>query len=328
MSTVRPPQISVVVPTYCRPDLLSRCLHALVRQTLFPADYEIIVCDDGPTVQAARVVDAIRAAMPDGPMIHYLEVIDTQGPAAARNHGWRWSRAAAIAFTDDDTVPDPGWLAAGLQALNAGADAVSGRLIMPLPSNPSDLERDAAGLANAEFVTANCFIRRAALLHVGGFDERFEMAWREDSDLHFNLIEAGYSIVKTPTAVVVHPLRHMAFAAGIGMQRKMVYDVLLYRKHPVLYRERIRTGPPWFYLVVSFLLALTVLSALAGNHDLALVSLILWSLLTLRFFLKRMTHSAMTARNALELMLTSIVIPPLAIFWRVVGIARYGAGFP
>src|SRR5690606_30315479 len=220
------------------------------------------------------------------------------------------------AFTDDDTVPDPGWLAAGLQAINAGADAVSGRLVMPLPRKPSDVERDAAALASAEFVTANCFIRRAALARTGGFDERFEMAWREDSDLHFNLIEGGYSIVKAPAAVVVHPLRPMPFAAGIGMQRKMVYDVLLYRKHPVLYRERIRAGPPWFYLIVSLLLALSLLSALAGNQDLALVSLVLWTLLTLRFFLKRIANSALTVRNALELLVTSIVIPPLAIFWR------------
>jgi GT2 family glycosyltransferase len=328
MNTGKQPQISVVVPTYRRPDLLARCLQALARQTLFPADYEIIVCDDGPTAQAAQVVSALRTAMPGGPLIHYLEVFDTQGPAAARNRGWRWSRAAAIAFTDDDTVPEPGWLAAGLQAINAGADAVSGRLVMPMPRKPSDLERDAAGLTSAEFVTANCFIRRSALLRVGGFDERFETAWREDSDLHFNLIEAGYVIVKASAAVVVHPLRPMAFAAGIGMQRKMVYDVLLYRKHPVLYRERIRAGPPWFYLVVSFLLALSLLSTLAGNHDLALVSWVLWSLLTLRFFLKRMANSALTARNALELFLTSIAIPPLAIFWRVVGVGRYGAGFP
>lgn len=55
-----------------------------MRQTLFPADYEIIVCDDGPTAQAAQVVRALRTAMPGGPLIHYLEVIDTQGPAAAR----------------------------------------------------------------------------------------------------------------------------------------------------------------------------------------------------------------------------------------------------
>lgn len=328
MSTNDQPRISVVVPTYRRPDLLTRCLHALVRQTLFPADYEIIVCDDGPSVQARQVVRDIKAAMPNGPNIHYLEITETQGPAAARNCGWRLSRAEIIAFTDDDTVPDRGWLAAGDQAMAGGADAVSGRIVMPLPPAPTDIERDAAGLADAEFVTANCFIRRQALARVGGFDERFESAWREDSDLHFNLIEAGFSIVKAPDALVVHPLRPMKFAAGIGMQKKMIYDVLLYRKHPVLYRERIRRAPPWLYLFISALLALTIMCMLAGRNDLAQVCFALWLLLTLRFFLTRIAKSALTLRNMVEVFLTSIVIPPLSIFWRVVGVSRFGARFP
>ncbi len=328
MSRNEAPRISVVVPTYLRPDLLTRCLHALVRQTLFPADYEVIVCDDGPSEQARQVVLDITAAMPDGPKVHYLEVIGTQGPAAARNRGWRFSRAEIIAFTDDDTVPDPGWLAAGEQAMAAGADAVTGRIVMPLPAAPSDIELDAAGLAHAEFVTANCFIRRQAMLQVGGFDERFESAWREDSDLHFNLIEAGFSIVHAPAALVVHPLRPMKFAAGVGMQKKVLYDVLLYRKHPQLYRERIRPGPPWLYLFISSLLALTLLCTLAGRYDLAQLAFVLWLLLTLRFFLTRIAKSSMTLRNLVEVFVTSIVIPPLSIFWRLVGVSRFGAAFP
>lgn len=321
-------QVSVVVPTYCRPDLLERCLEALQRQTLFPADYEIIICDDGPSEMANRVVRNARAAMPNGPQIHYLEVTQTQGPAGARNIGWQYSRAPYIAFTDDDTIPDSEWLKAGLDALVTGADAVSGHISMPLPKQPTDIELDAAGLTHAEFVTANCFLRRDILTKLGGFDERFAMAWREDSDLHFSLIETGHSIVKAPSALVTHPLRPMSFSAGIGMQKKIVYDVLLFRKHPKLYRERIRQSPPWLYLSITLLLALAVVFALAGRADFAIIALGLWGVLTLRFFLTRLVHSAFTIRNALEVLLTSIAIPPLSIFWRMVGISRYGMRFP
>ena len=44
--TQRPPVVSVVVPTYRRPDLLERCLDALCAQVFDPTAYEIIVVDD------------------------------------------------------------------------------------------------------------------------------------------------------------------------------------------------------------------------------------------------------------------------------------------
>src|SRR5690606_30571680 len=118
-------------------------------------------------------------------------VTGRHGPAAARNVGWRAARCEVVAFTDDDCIPDPGWLAAGTRAVEQGFAAATGRVVVPLPDAPTDYERDAAGLARAEFVTANCFCRRSVLEALGGFDERFSAAWREDSDLHFALLRAG-----------------------------------------------------------------------------------------------------------------------------------------
>ncbi|ETF03841.1 glycosyl transferase family 2 [Advenella kashmirensis W13003] len=328
MSTDTHLQLSVVVPTYRRPDLLERCLDALQRQTLFPSDYEIIVCDDGPSAMVRDVIRNALSAMPNGPEIRYLEITETQGPAGARNKGWQRARAAVIAFTDDDTIPNEGWLAAGLRAMHAGAEVVAGRISMPLPTKPSDIELDAAGLEQAGFVTANCFVRRSILNELGGFDERFSMAWREDSDLHFTLLESGYAIQKEPGALVVHPLRPAKFAAGIAMQKKVLFDVLLYQKHPKLYRTYVRKGLPWLYIAISSLAVLALLSALSGRLDLASIFIVLWVLFTLRFFLTRLARSAPTMRNTLELLLTSIVIPPLSIYWRFVGMSRYGAWFP
>lgn len=322
-STLR---VSVVVPTYQRPDLLERCLEALRRQTLAPDAYEIIVCDDGPSAQAKTVVQSATSS--SGPAVHYLEITATQGPAGARNCGWRHARAPIIAFTDDDTVPAPDWLMGGLDAMSSGAAAATGRLEMPLPVNPSDIQLDAAGLTTAEFVTANCFVRRDVLQEVGGFDERFSMAWREDSDLHFTLLERGYSVVRASDALVVHPLRDLKFAAGIGMQKKVLFDVLLYRKHPRLYRERIRTSPPWLYLSISLSLVLTLALALTGRTELAAATFTAWAALTLWFFAWRLRRSAFTLRNAVELFITSVLIPPMSIYWRLKGAMRFGAVFP
>ena len=163
---------------------------------------------------------------------------------------------------------------------------------------------------------------------VNGFDERFSIAWREDSDLHFTLIEKGYRLRRVPVAKVVHPLRDMRFAAAIGMQKKVLFDVLLYCKHPRLYRERIRPTPPWFYLSICFFLGAALLSALVGQFTAASIFLVLWAITTLWFFWKRLSLSAKTWRNIIELLLTSVAIPPLSIYWRLIGISRFGVRFP
>lgn len=325
---VHRPLVSVVIPTMNRNDLLERCLHALRRQTISRDDYEIIVCDDAPSPRTRALVDAMAIPMRGRPRLQYVAVTGTQGPAGARNMGWRQARAPIIAFTDDDTLPEPGWLEAGLAAMASGAQAAAGRIVMPLPATPTDLELDAARLSQVEFATANCFVRRDALEQVGGFDERYTAAWREDSDLHFSLLERGGVVTSAPDAVVVHPVRSMPFAAGLRMQKKVMFDVLLYRKFPRLYRERIRRGRPWFYLAVSAALLSVAAAFIAGEPPVAHLALILWTLLTLYFLARRLRHSTFSLRNTAELLVTSVLIPPLSIFWRLVGASRFGWALP
>src|SRR5438067_3847672 len=169
-------RVSVVVPTFRRPDLLDRCLAALMAQDLSATDYEVIVVDDAACEETKRQVEcwAERVEL-SGHTIRYIPVTGVchpHGPATARNVGWRAACGEIIAFTDDDCIPTPGWLRAGVAAFVDGVAGVDGRVVMPLPATPTDYERDAAGLERGEFVTANCFYGRDALVAVGGFDER------------------------------------------------------------------------------------------------------------------------------------------------------------
>ncbi len=178
---------SIVVPTYRRPDLLNRCLAALVVQNLDPADYEVIVADNAADLETKQEVEKWSAG--SGRRVRYLAAAHAPGPAAARNVGWQAAGGEIIAFTDDDCVPQPNWLEAGMATLHAhGAAAAGGKICVPLPSRPTDYEQNEAGLERAEFATANCFCRREVLAAVGGFDERFTTAWREDSDFQFKLL--------------------------------------------------------------------------------------------------------------------------------------------
>lgn len=322
------PSVSVVVPTWRRPALLERCLEALVRQTLSPSKYEIVVCDDGPDeatrTLVERIADAHRAR---GLCVRYLPVTATQGPAGARNAGWRDARGEIIAFTDDDTIPDPHWLEAGLAAMADGACAASGSIVVPLPERPTDYEADASGLARAEFATANVFVDRSALISVDGFDERFTSAWREDSDLQFSLLAAGGRIVNASEAIVVHPVRPARWGVSLSQQRKSAFEALLYRKHPERYRERIAPTPPLAYYA-TLCAALTGLIAAACQAWLiAGIAALTWLALTLRFFARRMRGRSQAWKHIAEMAVTSALIPFLSIYWRLRGAFRYRTWF-
>jgi GT2 family glycosyltransferase len=311
--------VSVVVPTYRRDDLLAACLARLLDQSLDPSQYEIVVCDDGPSDATGHLVASLRSDA--GPPLYYLRVTETQGPAGARNRGWHAAEGSIIAFTDDDCLPDRNWLAAGLAAI-AEADAVTGRTVVPIPEQPTDYERDTAGLATAEFITANCFIRRSALQQLGGFDERFTAAWREDSDLHFSLLENGFRIQRGEDALVVHPVRPAPWGVSIKLQRKGAFDPLLWQKHPQLYAQRIAPLPRLYYLVLAALVVAAV-GLLSGLTLLAVAGITAWLAGTLVFTWQRVRHTRRSPAHILEMLITSAAIPPLSLFWRLVGLWRY-----
>ena len=319
-------RVSVIVPTYRRPDRLDRCLAALMAQRLDPASFEVLVVDDAPDEATRRRVEARAAASPAP--VRYLAVVGPHGPAAARNLGWRRAAGAVVAFTDDDCVPDPGWLAAGLAALaDAEVVAATGRVIVPLREAPTDYELDAAGLEGAEFVTANLFCRRSALEAVGGFDERFTDAWREDSDLHFALLRRPGRIAPASDAVVVHPVRPAPWGVSLRQQRKARFEALLYKKHPALYRRRIGPGPPWGYYATVAATGLAALGAWLASRPLALAALGAWAALTARFCLRRLRRTSRTPGHLLEMAATSALIPYLSVFWRLYGAWKFRVRF-
>src|SRR5690606_33306116 len=308
--------------------MLDRCLSALAAQELPGADFEIIVVHDGPSEPTRKLAAqwAKKLAERGGPELRF-HAPPHAGPAAARNAGWRLAQASIVAFTDDDTVPDRGWLVVALAAIKPGVDAGWGRIVMPLPSDPTDYEIDAARLSSAQFVTANCFCTKRMLERLGGFDERFEQAWREDSDLYFRLIDAGARVVHVPEAVVVHPVRPASWGVSLRQQRKVLYDALLFKKHRSLYRERIRRRPRWdYYLIVASLLG-AVAALAVGAEAAAAASAALWIVLTARFCLARLKSAVKTPAHVAEMIVTSVLIPPVAVFWRLVGSLRYRVVF-
>lgn len=324
------PRISVVIATYRRPDLLRRCMAAVLEQDIEPDAFEVLVVDDGHSDETRIAVEALT---PVGglPSVRYLRPKKGRGPAVARNCGWRAAYGTLIAFTDDDTVPDRRWLAHGERALAPEQAAVAGRVrvppLGPEGRRPSDHELMTRGLESAEFATANVFVRRTALQRVQGFDERFLRAWREDSDLQFRLLRDAGPVGHCDDAVVLHPVRPEPWGVSLRQQRNVFFDALLYKKHPRLYRERIRPAPPWnYYFIVSLTLA-AVLLGLFHVPGSAWVSVLLAIGLVLHLALHRLRGTARSVEHVVEMLVTSALIPFLSVYWRIRGALHFHAWF-
>ncbi|MEJ7737495.1 MAG: glycosyltransferase [Chitinophagaceae bacterium] len=316
--------ISVIIPTYRRPELLKKCLKALAAQNLHKAMFEVIVVSDGPDeVTSKAITDWVNKGDVN---LHYHHLPVKKGPAAARNTGWRLAQANLIAFTDDDCLPDSGWLTALLNTYKDEDEnemAFSGKIIVPVSKSPTDFELNTKGLETAEFVTANCACTKNALLKVNGFDERFHMAWREDSDLEFSLIQQQVAIKRVQEAVVIHPVREAAWGISIKEQKKGMFNALLYKKYPLLYRRKIQGGPAWNYYAMNLLFTLMIFGLIVKADWLTGAAFVGWSCLMMRFILKRISHISRSNRNVLEMIVTSLAIPFLSVFWQLYGSWKY-----
>jgi len=314
--------ISVVVTTR-RPGHLARCLNALTHQSLSARRYEIVVVDAACDDATEAAVDRFAIAHDGRPLIRYLRPLDNGGPAAARNRGWRASTAPVVAFTDDDTVPERDWLREGLAALTPQVSAVAGRIVVPTSDTPTDHEVTTRSLERAEFAAANAFVWRACLQAVDGFDERFERAWREGADLHFTLLERCGPIAWAPAAVVTHPVHRAPWGLSIRDQANGYFDALLYKKHPQLYRHKVRRHPPWHHFVIVAASVAALGCALAGAWTAALVSAALAAAGILVLAGQRLRRTSRAPAHVLEVVLTSAAIPFAAVYWRLLGAVRF-----
>jgi histidinol-phosphate phosphatase family protein len=227
----------VVVPTVGR-DSLRRLLDALGAA-------------DGPPPGLVLVVDDRRdrsrpLPVPDGVAVEVMPGRGA-GPAAARNLGWRRATAQWVAFLDDDVVPGPAWLdelARDLDGLGPEVAATQGRIVVPMPEGrrPTDWERNVRGLETARWATADMAYRRGVLVEVGGFDERFPRAYREDADLGLRVVGAGYRIVPG-RRVVTHPVRRASRLVSVRLQAGNADDMLMRALHGAGWRERAGVPP-------------------------------------------------------------------------------------
>ena len=134
-------------------------------------------------------------------------------------------------------------------------------------------------------------------------------------------------IARSANALVVHPLRPAPWGASLFQLHKISFDALLYKKHPELYRQKIRRLPCWedYATVTALLIGATGLAI--GHEILAVIGAGAWLVLTGMFCISRLRGKAKTASHVADMMITSALIPPVAVFWRMLGAIKYRVRF-
>ena len=239
-----PERLSVVVPTYNRPDMLARVLAGLAEQTWPRERFEVIVVDDGGRAPAEPVVRAAAA----GGLPVVCERQENAGPAAARNRGTRRATGEVVVYLDDDCIPDERLLEEHARGHSRAGLATIGRVewhpeVASTPLLRFVTERFLFNfqLATVEFdapfnlfYTANAAVHRETALAVGLFDEEFPRAMWEDIEFAYRLRQAGVRFVVRHHAVVYH-LRGFDLAGFLRRERAAGYEaVRVWAKHPEL----------------------------------------------------------------------------------------------
>jgi glycosyltransferase involved in cell wall biosynthesis len=207
------PDFSVVIPTHNRSPILQRCLEALAAQTLPPAAFEAIVCDDGSADDTRAAVEALAGRLPY--RLRYLGQ-PARGANAARNRGCAVAVGRLLLFLNDDTIATPRLLEEHQRSHHAhpaDTTAVLGRVTIAPELPPSLFARlhlDASferwkGQTQLDwraFYTCNVSLHRALLERHGRFDEA--MTYHEDVELAQRLSPHGLQVVYNPAALGYH----------------------------------------------------------------------------------------------------------------------------
>ena len=205
-------RLSVVIPTFNRPDALPRTLAALARQTLDPDSYEIVIVEDAKN----------EASVPAADNRLDMRVMRAEHPGAshARNAGWRAALHPVVLFLGDDIIPAPDLLARHAALHDEHPDERVG--VLGYVEWARELKRtafmvwldqgiqfnypsiDGSEAGPGHLYTANVSLKRAALEQVGGFDaERFPFLY-EDIDLGVRLFRGGFRLIYDQRATAEH----------------------------------------------------------------------------------------------------------------------------
>jgi GT2 family glycosyltransferase len=214
-----PRLLTVIIPSWHRPDLLQQCLASLSRQTLAIKDYEIVVVENearGDTV----------AAIPIPPNTRIIPLVANLGTTGSINRGLEQSCSEYVLLLNNDVELDPQFLGILISALQQDPRCgfATPKLLNARKPNTIDGAGDAllrgggsyhlghnsidrGQFDSPAFVLLACgaatLFRRTVLDELGGLDEDF-FAYLDDVDLALRAQMLGYKGIYVPEARGYH----------------------------------------------------------------------------------------------------------------------------
>ena len=219
---------SIVIPTYQRPDLISRCLSKLNHQDISnEVKYEIIVGDDSGDEETRLLIEekfsTVRWVRSPG-----------RGPAANRNFGASHAKGEWVVFIDDDTEPHPEFLKGYFEMASTGQYKVlEGKIICPDKRN-SPFYRMPENLIGNIFASGNIAFQRSTFNKLGGFDEELEVM--EDMEMAYRIRTRAIPYAFCPKAVVNHRAQKIGWTHMVWWARhhrwSILFDYKTYKRAP------------------------------------------------------------------------------------------------
>ena len=209
------PEITVVIPTHRRPQILRLVLEGLCSQTELSAIGEIIVVSDGEDAETSDVVLAFGARLPA-----VYKCQEKSSVSCARNLGFMAAHFDIVLFLDDDVVPAPGLIEEHVRFHrdDPSKAAVLLGYVTWHPEVPVNgfmrwygeygglfgygLLKDGAAADWRFFYSCNVSLKRAFLVDAGGFDERLTVL--EDHELGYRLAAMGMDLQFARSALGYH----------------------------------------------------------------------------------------------------------------------------
>ena len=218
-----PPDVSVMLATRDRADLLEQTMRHFARQELGGLTWQVIVADNGSSDGTAEV---LRAAADALPLVAVTE--PEPGKNRALNRALPLARGRLLVFTDDDVVPEPRWIAELVGAADRWPEhAIFGGRILPIfpLDTPAWLQEHwFVGAAYAKFELTqdegptkklpfgpNFMVRASAMAGVRYQEEigpsGDDYVSGSETELLLRLTRRGERIVYVPRATVGHVVR-------------------------------------------------------------------------------------------------------------------------
>ena len=224
--------VSIVIPAYNSQETIAQTIESCISQSYETDDLEIVVVDDGSTDDTAEIIKKRP--------VRFISQ-DNNGPAAARNAGWKAASGEIVCFTDSDCVPEEEWVekivakytSDDIGGVGGSYEIANKESLLAECIHDEIIQKHAATPAETDFLGSfNVSYRKRVLQEVGGFDESFRRASGEDNDLAYRVKKAGYRLIFDKETKVAHYHQSSLVKYLKEQCRHGYWRMKLYRIHP------------------------------------------------------------------------------------------------